>query len=482
MSRSRSGARRQPFWWPVLAVVLVLVLVGCGSSGVDPVEIEASDASASSTVGSTTTTAEPPPTSDDGTGASIPAGGLDRCQDIPKLEATVEGSLSAFANPDDEVVGVLITYGMEHPDTFAGFWIDRNHGGTLVLAFTDDPEPHRAAVLARGPSVDDVETVSPRPPIRDPRPLGDRDDIAIDVVRATFSETELKAASDRFWADRPSYVLSGGVSTTKNRMTLDLIDPTTDQLADLATRVDPAMTCVTVSITPTPPSGPLDVLAQGDATLTCGPGGGSVHGFPASALDQRIPVDEVDEPAVEALQRIVADPPSGAAYEDIEQPPPRQGWFVLRIDADTAVFGHGDQAPYSAAFLHRDDGEWELAGWTSRCVPGVELPAGLGPVRVTFDPNHPRPQPEDTVVHLLVTEQACASGQPMGDRLRGPQVVESDDRILIALAVEVQMVPTACPANPSQPVTVELSQPVGDRPITNGLAYPPGDIDFPSDR
>ena len=404
-------------------------------------------------------------------------GGLVRCDDVPELTASVEGSLDQFLNPGDEVVGVLVTYGQEHPDTYAGFWIDRNKGGALVLAFTDDPRPHLEAILARGPSPNDVEMVSPRPPIRDPRPLGERDDVAVDVVQAAFTEAELMAARDEFWSDRPPYVLSGGIDTTKNRMSVNLVDPTADQLVDLAKRARLDMTCVNVTITPTPPTGPLDVLPQGDTGLTCFDGGGP--GFPASAVEERVLAEDLDDPAAQALLAIMADPPPQSAMEDIEQRPPSDGWFLLAIHDAAAIFGHGNDSPLIAAFLERTEDGWQFNGWTIRCTPSVPLPPGLGPVRVELDPDHPHPTPSDTVIHLRITERECVSGQAMGDRLRGPQILETDDQVLIAFAVESRFVPGTCPSNPSEAVTVELSSPLGSRPVRNGLFYPPMDLDFP---
>ena len=463
-----------------LALAVAVVAAACGPGSTDPGETvaEASSSTVASLASQPPTsppasppTAEPPP--DPVAGHDL--GDLSRCDDVPELEAGVDGTLDRFANPDEEVVGVLLTYAQEHPDTYAGFWIDREHGGTLVMAFTDRPGPHLDALLGRGPSPDDVETVSPRPPIGDHRPLGQRDDVALDVVQADFSEAELMAAADEFWADRPPYVLSGGISTTRNRLSIDLIDPTAEQLDDLAGRLNPAMACVTVMITPTPPSGPLDVLPRGDTELTCGGG----PRFPATALDERAPAAAVDHDAARALLAFLADPPPRSAIDDIEQRPPTDGWFVLAIDESAAVFGHGDRSPYTVAFLDRENDAWELDGWTIRCVPTVPLPEGLGRVRVTLDPDRPRPQPTDTTIHLHVTEQACASGRAMGDRLRGPQVEESADQVLIAFAVESEFVPATCPANPPQPVTVELDAPLGTRAIRDGLSHPPSDIDLP---
>ena len=120
------------------------------------------------------------------------AAGLVLCDDIAKLGSGLEGSLGVRRNPDPIVEGVLATYWREHPDTFGGRWIDRDKG-VLVLAFTDDAEAHREAILARAPSPYDYSGVEPRPSITDLRSLGEREDVTIDVVQVRYSRAELEA-------------------------------------------------------------------------------------------------------------------------------------------------------------------------------------------------------------------------------------------------------------------------------------------------
>ena len=83
------------------------------------------------------------------------------------------------------------------------------------------------------------------------------------------------------------------------------------------------------------------------------------------------------------------------------------------------------------------------------------------------------PEPEDTAIHLLATEWGCASGREMGDALRGPQVIETDDAVLVAFAVVPVAGGATCPGNPSTAVTVELSAPLGERMVYDGLHFPP---------
>ena len=141
----------------VLAAV-VLLAVGCGDGqGTEGVVVVGDDGVPPKESAPPLSTApaagdEPPPTTQ-----AIPTGpgGLAHCDDVPKLASSFEGTLSGRRNPDLVIKRALSAYGREHPDTYAGQWIDRDNGGVLMMGFTDDPEPHRAAILARRPSPDD---------------------------------------------------------------------------------------------------------------------------------------------------------------------------------------------------------------------------------------------------------------------------------------------------------------------------------------
>ena len=277
--------------------------------------------------------------------------GLANCEDLPALGSRLEGKLGARQNPDHIVGGVLATYAMEHPDTFGGRWIDRDSGGVLVLGFTDDPEPHRAAILARSPSPDDYPVVDPRPPITDDRSLGEREDVVIDVVQVRFSELEVQAMRDELMGAIPGedwrdFGLDGtSYDVRSQRVTLYLVNPPEGALADIAERVpDSSVLCVEVTRTPQPPSGPLDVIPDldvEDPLVSC-------PGTPAVRYSQMIDppsIDEVDHPAVDVL-RAELDTPGG-------EPLPRGRWVVISIDDDSATFAALSEPLYDVEVAER---------------------------------------------------------------------------------------------------------------------------------
>ena len=364
-----------------------------------------------------------------------PAAGLAHCDDIPRLRSRLEGRLGARQNPDHIVEGVLLTYAMEHSDTFGGRWIDRDSGGVLVMGFTDDPEPHRAAILARRPSPDDYPAVDPPPPITDDRPMGERDDVVIDVLQVRFSVPEVEAMLDELMGAMPiedwrDLGLDGSdYNEQRQRATLYLVNPPQGALGEIAARVpDPSALCIEVTRTPQPPDGPLDVIPGldiEDPLVSC-------SGTPVVRYSQLIdptPIDEVDHPAVDVLRAEMDSP-------DAPLPRPPGPWVVISIDDDSATFAVLLEGGFGTAGVERRGNRWVFSGeaYGRPCEPVVPLPPGLGRVEVHLDIDS-MPDAGDTTIDLLVTEQGCANGREMGDALRGPQVIETDEAVVLAFAV-----------------------------------------------
>ena len=114
---------------------------------------------------------------------------------------------------------------------------------------------------------------------------------------------------------------------------------------------------------------------------------------------------------------------------------------------------------------------WVGASGSGKSRPRVTLPDGLGEVRWRARPGVGSTHFREHQIHVLVTEQACASRQAMGDRLLGPQVVETD--LTRSPRLRCDQYPGA-PGPTSQysdagTAVVPLPSPFGDRQIHDGL-------------
>ena len=168
MCRTRLGG--------LAAVLAVVACASCGSSagsGVSPGTSTGPTAEAATSSEAPVTTGAPElsapiaATDQPSTSGPAPAVGLPECRDVPTIAASIVGDDPTAPSLDPVFQGVVDSYVAEHQDTFGGAWMDREANGVFVVAFTDDPVAHRAALAQRRPSPDDVAVMSPPPSIAD---------------------------------------------------------------------------------------------------------------------------------------------------------------------------------------------------------------------------------------------------------------------------------------------------------------------------
>ncbi len=206
----------------------------------------------------------------------------------------------------------------------------------------------------------------------------------------------------------------------------------------------------------------------GDVWLRC-PSGPS---FPASALDyleyqKSVPDFDplaTDPPGLrEAMDEFLSDG-EGQYW-------PQEGWQLLHLTETEAIVVARDVEGDGLAFmsLELDGVTWRWAGAQSGgpCPLQVRLPEELGVVTWRLDPAGGPLLPEATSIDVLATERECAGGREMGDRLVGPEVLMTEDEVLIGFGAEP--IYGECPGNPEQPVSVELPEPLGDRVVRDGV-------------
>ena len=203
------------------------------------------------------------------------------------------------------------------------------------------------------------------------------------------------------------------------------------------------------------PPGLSGVLACGNDPLT----------FSADALRQPPTAEQALEPAAAALRR----------YVTVEAPPemrmPLSGWrMVVR-------------SPTSITYVAPTADSWRIVtmaadanGWAffegGNCDLQVRLPDGVGFATWRLDPATP-PVPEATTIRILGTENACANGRAPVGRVLAPVVLARDDAVTIVVLVRHLPGGADCQGNPEFPQAVELTAPLGDRPLFDGSTVPP---------
>jgi len=207
---------------------------------------------------------------------------------------------------------------------------------------------------------------------------------------------------------------------------------------------------------PPPHNGQLGQLA--DLRYTCGG-----HPFGFDALTGPGNAELEAHPTADALRAFLA----GGEARDLV---PNTGWHLAGRDARTASYvalAAGDP-PFAEVQLELDAGAWKVVGF-GQCRPTLDL-EGLN--AALFQYAGPPPGPGDRRFDVLVTEIECAGGRPMGARLQRPQIAVTPDAVYVVFTVVAQAGAHDCPSNPSTRVTVELPEPLGERPVRDAAVFP----------
>jgi hypothetical protein len=230
----------------------------------------------------------------------------------------------------------------------------------------------------------------------------------------------------------------------------------------------------TASATDTSPSkvsgsGALDIIVApgADGSLPSDLFVGCEFGpvFQVSDLETIVPLEEGDPGGVaEAIESFLGGG-EGAFW-------PQGDWQILRQTADEMLLVHEGTDGVAFMTVERTGDAWRWSGSQrgEGCPLHYVTPEGLNAVDWRLDPDS-APGAGDTTLAVLVTERECVSGQELGNRLLGPQVVVTDAAVRIAFAAEPPPGDSFdCPGNPEASATVELPGPLGEREIIEGLA------------
>lgn len=197
--------------------------------------------------------------------------------------------------------------------------------------------------------------------------------------------------------------------------------------------------------------------------LWCGEG----QRFPPEALSSPGAENWIDGAASELRRTLRED-------RTPELPLPPTGWYrvadtgleVLFVARGTAL------VPWMQVAVYDSGAGWVLRSYGA-CTLSVSYPDGIGGATWSLDPGSPAPGPESREIHTLIVETACASGKSPEGRILDPLIVHGADSVVIAVAVRPRPGAQDCQGNPAFPLTIVLSEPLGDRVLLDGSAFPP---------
>jgi len=213
---------------------------------------------------------------------------------------------------------------------------------------------------------------------------------------------------------------------------------------------------------PEPPAATGPVGAD-DLRFTCGRFPFSVEILTAPGRQD----EDAANPAAEALRRHLVQ--GGPDIDFL----PDDGWTLVGMDGQLAEFVivvGGDPGMKSVS-VENSGGQWNVSGWGG-CRPTVVLAAGLGEAEWAWG-GPGQPGPDTRTFDALVTERSCASGKSSEGRVVGPEIVRTDEMVLVMFAV--RPLPGDffdCQGNPSTRVPVDLGEPLGDRQLLDGGRLP----------
>ena len=197
--------------------------------------------------------------------------------------------------------------------------------------------------------------------------------------------------------------------------------------------------------------------------------------FPPTTLVGPPPPPDPADPAAAALLAHLASraAPKRSARTLFKRPAPAKatpsldGWRALARSDSEALFAQGAPPQLLTATVRRGTmGRWSYLG-SSTAGPLRATRDGIRASSWRLDPTHEL-DPEDTMLRLLVTEQAHASGKRADGRVLAPDMHAVDEELVLTVFVTPRQGFQNGLPNPETPVRVSLPHPVGARRLIDG--------------
>lgn len=190
--------------------------------------------------------------------------------------------------------------------------------------------------------------------------------------------------------------------------------------------------------------------------------------FPPAALDAPAGQLQPNDPAVAALLAQIArqKTPKGSSAA-----PSLEGWRMLARGEDEVLFGRG-LPPHLVTVAMRREARRQT--WSSVAVSTAPpLRATRDGVRASgwrLEPTR-EPNPEDTIVRVLVTEQTWAGGTRAENRLLAPDLHVDAEQLVLTMFVTPRQGFQVRSRSPETPARVALPTPIGRRRLLDGALY-----------
>lgn len=206
--------------------------------------------------------------------------------------------------------------------------------------------------------------------------------------------------------------------------------------------------------------------------------GGGLPFSPAALAGPPEPLDPQDPAASALLAYLTARTTPkrasrGAPWKRATTPPPEpsptlDGWRELARTDDEVLFALG-HPPKLLTMAFRQASRrrgWTHMGTTS-ARPLRAVREGIRASSWRLDPTR-EADPEETVLHVLVTEQTFAGGQRADGRVLAPDIYIDEHELVLTMFVTPRPGYQSASPNPETPVRIALPQPVGERQLSDG--------------
>jgi hypothetical protein len=187
--------------------------------------------------------------------------------------------------------------------------------------------------------------------------------------------------------------------------------------------------------------------------------------FPIGAIDNITPLSDSDPGGVAEAIEPFLEGEEGQFW-------PQEDWLILhRSEDEILLVSPTEDSGIAFMTVTEDDSGWQWSGAQSGgpCPLYYTVPEGLNTVEWRLDPSALAPGPDSTELAVLLSEMECVSGQEIGERLIGPQIVMTESSVRIAFAASPPEGDAFdCQGIPEQPYVVDLPVQLGSREVVEG--------------